>query len=170
MTEQKKSSGALIALGAIMIILGLLAIAMPMGTSFAMAFILGWILLFGGIIQLAYAFTSKSMGAFALKIILAIISMIIGGFLLYNPMPALLTLTVLLTAFLIVGGLFAIIGAFAVQQGRGIMVFGGFMSLILGSLIWSQMPIASLWVIGLLVGLNLLFSGFTMLAQGLSWR
>ena len=87
-----------------------------------------------------------------------------------NPIPALLTLTVLLTAFLIVGGIFAIIGAFAVQQGRGIMVFGGFMSLLLGILIWSQMPISSMWVIGLLVGLNILFSGFTMLATELSWR
>ena len=170
MTEQKKSSGALIALGAIMIILGLLAIAMPLGTTFAITFILGWLLLLGGIIQLVYAFTSKSMGAFAMKMLLAIISIIIGVFMLANPIPALLTLTVLLTTFLIVGGLFAIIGAFAVQQGRGIMVFGGFMSLILGSLIWSQMPISSLWIIGLLVGLNILFSGFAMLAAGLSWR
>ena len=170
MTEQKKSSGALIALGAIMIILGLLAIAMPLGTTFAITFILGWLLLLGGIIQLVYAFTSKSMGAFAMKMLLAILSIIIGIFMLQNPIPAILTLTVLLTTFLIVGGLFAIIGAFAVQQGRGIMVFGGFMSLILGSLIWSQMPISSLWIIGLLVGLNILFSGFAMLAAGLSWR
>ena len=170
MSEQKKSSGALTALGAIMIILGLLAIAMPIGTTFAITFILGWLLLFGGIIQLGYAFSSKSMGGFALKILLAIISIIIGVFMLANPIPAVLTLTVLLTAFLIVGGIFAIIGAFAVQQGRGIMVFGGFMSLILGALIWSQMPISSMWVIGLLVGLNLLFSGFSMLATGMSWR
>lgn len=170
MAEQKKSSGALIGLGVIMIILGLLAIAMPIGTTFAITFILGWLLLFGGIIQLIYAFTSKSLGGFALKILLAIISIIIGIFMLANPIPALLTLTVLLTAFLIVGGIFAIIGAFAVQQGRGIMVFGGFMSLLLGILIWSQMPISSMWVIGLLVGLNILFSGFTMLATELSWR
>ena len=170
MAEQKQSSGASTALGIIMIILGLLAIFVPVYTTLAIPFILGWLLLFGGIIGFVYAFTSKSLGGFAWKTLLAILSIIIGIFMLQNPIPAILTLTVLLTTFLIVGGLFAIIAAFAVQQGRGIMVFGGFMSLILGSLIWSQMPIATTWVLGLLVGLHILFSGFAMVAAGSSWR
>jgi len=165
---EKQSSGAHTGIGIILIILGFLAILTPIVSTFAITFILGWILLIVGIMQLIFAFTSKGWGSAALKIITGILALIIGILMLVNPIPGVLTLTLLLTAWLIVSGIFYIIGSFAVRPNKqwSWMLFSGIISLILGMLIWSQWPISAVWVIGLLVGLQIMFIGFALLAGG----
>ena len=172
MAQLKKHSGVTIVLGAIMIILGLVAIVMPIAATFAIAVLLGWLLVIGGIMQFIFAFTTKGAGAFAWKLVTGIIAFIIGALLLANPIPSVLTLTLLLTTFLIICGIFSIITAFAVRPGKnwGWMLFGGIISVLLGWLIWSQWPISATWVIGLIAGLKILFVGFAMIATGMDSR
>ena len=88
------------------------------------------------------------------------------------PFEGVLALTLLLAAFLLVQGVFQIVAAYRIRPGRswGWMLASGIATLILGVLIWLGWPGAALWIIGLLVGIHLLFSGFSLVMLALAAR
>ena len=94
----------------------------------------------------------------------------IGVLIFDRPIAAAATLTLLIAAFLIVGGIFRIAAALTMRfEGWVWSLISGVIALLLGLMIWWQWPEASLWVIGLFVGIEVLFNGWTwvMLALGL---
>ncbi len=85
-----------------------------------------------------------------------------------NPLGGAVTLTVILAIVLVVDGVFRSILAFQVRPRTGWMwlLFGGLVSIVLGIMIWQQLPSSALWILGLLLGINLIFSGVTFLMLG----
>jgi uncharacterized membrane protein HdeD (DUF308 family) len=164
--------GWLLALGILMVILGMLAIGAPVVATIAVQFALGWILVVGGIAEGIHAFMAQGWRGFLLELLSAILYLAVGILLLVNPVGGALALTVVLAIFLIVEGVFKIIMAMRVRdhRGWGWLLASGILSLVLGVLIWSEWPASGLWVIGLLVGIQVLFTGWALLMLALAAR
>jgi uncharacterized membrane protein HdeD (DUF308 family) len=143
--------------------------AAPMFAGASIAMIVGIALLLGGIGQLIFAFKS-GMGLFS--ILFAVLTIIMGGYMLANLDAALGALTIFLAVYLIVSGFAEIMVAYQARpaEGAGWAMFSGFLSVILGALIWSQFPLSGAWAIGILLGIRLLFSGLSLMMLGFAAR
>lgn len=164
-----KSSGWAVALGIVMIILGIIAIAAPTLTSIAVELVLAFLFVFGGLIQLIYAFQHHQRGgSLALSLVLGILAILAGILLLVNPLAGVLSLTLLIGIYFFVDGVFRVFLAFQIKPQRrwGWVLTNGILMIILGILIWSQWPTNTAWVLGLLVGIGLLFNGLATLLYG----
>jgi uncharacterized membrane protein HdeD (DUF308 family) len=172
METLSRNWGWLLALGILMIVLGAFAIAAPYGATLAVQFALGWILVIGGIAEAIHAFMARGWGGFLLELLSAILYLVVGVLLLVNPVGGALALTIVLAVFLIVEGIFKIMMAMRVRdhRGWGWLLASGVLSVILGVLIWAEWPASGLWVIGLLVGIQLLFTGWSLVMLALAAR
>ena len=168
----KKDSTALMILGIVTVILGVLAMMAPLMTGMAIALLVGILLIAGGIMRTMFAFKCKSWGKGILTFLLGLLTLLTGLFMVFRPGVALASLTLLLAAFFVVDGIFEIMGAFGLKpiQGWGWMLFGGVVSILLGIMIWRQWPVSGVWAIGILVGIKLLFAGFAMTGIGAAGR
>ena len=167
--EIKKNSGLTITIGVIVLLMGFLAMGSPLIAGLSVSLMVGGMLIIGGIAQLVFAIKSDN-GIFA--IIIAVLMVIVGGYMISNPAAALASLTIFLAAYLIVSGVFEALLAFQVKpaKGWGWELFNGIISLLLGAMIWNQFPISGAWAIGILFGVKLLFSGWTLIMFGLAAR
>lgn len=160
----QKHRGWFIFLGIVLILAGTAAIIAPMWAGLALEILIGWILVFAGVSQLIHCFGSKSWGAFFLRFLGGLLYLAAGVMLLLYPMRGMLTLTLLLAILLVVQGIFRIFTSFQIRQysNWGWMLVGGLISLVLGLLIYFQWPSSGLWILGLFLGIDLLFAGWTM--------
>lgn len=167
--EIKKNAGLTIFLGVTVALMGLLAMGSPFIAGLSIAIAVGFLLIVGGVSQTFFAIKARS-GIFS--IILGILSVIAGIYMVANPGTALATLTMFLAIYLIVSGVFESIMAFQLKpaSGWGWALFSGIMSAILGVMIWSQFPLSGAWAIGILVGVKLLFSGWSLIMFGIAAR
>lgn len=172
MEALSRNWGWLLALGILMIILGVLAIAAPQVATIAVQLMLGWILVISGVAEGIHAFMARGWGGFLLELLSAILYLVVGILLLTNPLEGALALTILLAVFLIVEGIFKIITALGVREHRawGWLLASGIISVILGLMIWAEWPASGLWVIGLLVGIQLVFTGWALVMLSLAAR
>jgi uncharacterized membrane protein HdeD (DUF308 family) len=171
--EIKKATGWVIALSIALIILGILAILMPtLGSAFFTATI-GWLALISGIIMIVQSFQSKPVRGFWLNLIVGIFYVIAGLYILFNLGAAILALTLAFGILFIAEGVFTIIMGFTNRTGNSmswLVVLNGIITLILGILVLNNWPFSALWLIGLYVGISLLFSGISLLAASLAVR
>ena len=167
-----KSWGWLFALGVALIVTGIAAICLPMTATLAIEIVLGWLLIIGGIIHGIHAFTARRWGGGIFNVLAAILYVVVGIMLLAHPIAAILTLTMLLAAFFFIEGIFKIAMALQMRSmsNWGWMFFSGLVALALGVLIWIGWPATAAWVIGLLVGIDLIFGGWAMVFVALSVR
>jgi uncharacterized membrane protein HdeD (DUF308 family) len=171
--EAKKATGWLIALSIVMILTGIVAIAMPGISSVTFTLILGWLLLFNGIVRIVNSFRSKPIRGFWLSLIVGILYTISGVIVIANPIGAVLTLTWLFGFLLIFEGIVTIISAFVNKTGRSLawlLGLDGVITLILGILVLSQWPQSAIWLIGLYIGISILMSGISLLVISLATR
>ncbi|NIO09787.1 MAG: HdeD family acid-resistance protein [Deltaproteobacteria bacterium] len=168
----KENSGWSIAIGIILIILGIFAIGSPLITGVAVAIMVGSFLLVGGIVQFVFAFKAGSWGAGLLNFIGGALSVVCGVLMIAHPLYGLTFLTLLLAAFFVVEGISKIIFSFQVRpaQNWGWILFSGVVALLLGGMIWYQWPLSGAWAVGLLVGIDILMSGWSIVAIGLAAR
>ena len=160
---------AFVTLGIILIVVGTIAMAMPLVASLATAVTFGVLLLIGGVAQLAGAFWTRDWSGFLLSLLMGVLYAVLGLFFLRDPGDALLAMTLLLACVLMVGGLFRIIGSVMYQFPHwGWVLVGGIINLALGIMIWQQWPVSGLWVIGLVVGIDLIFTGWTWVMLALA--
>ena len=172
MEALSRNWGWLLALGILMIILGVFAIGAPVVATIAFQVVLGWLLVIGGIAEAIHAFMAQNWRGFLFELLSAILYIVVGALLLFNPLLGAAALTLLLAVFLVVEGIFKIIMALRVRdhRGWGWLLASGIVSLILGAMIWAQWPASGLWVIGLLVGIQLLFTGWSLVMLALAAR
>lgn len=172
LAEAKKNAGLLIFLGVLTVILGVLAIAAPMITGITVAVFVGFLLLFTGIMRIVYAFKSGQWGSGIWGTIIGLLGAVAGLLLIFRPMVGLLTLTLLLAIYFFVDGISEIIAAFKIKpdQGWGWVLFNGVIALLLGIMIWRQWPMSGSWAIGVLVGVHILITGWTMIVLGTGAR
>jgi uncharacterized membrane protein HdeD (DUF308 family) len=172
MEALSRNWGWLLAVGILMIILGVVAIGAPVVATIAVQFMLGWLLVISGIAEGMHAFMVQGWRGFLFELLSALLYLGVGILLLVNPLEGALALTIVLAVFLLVEGIFKIIMALRVREHRGWgwLLASGIVSLILGALIWAQWPASGLWVIGLLVGIQLLFTGWALVMLALAAR
>ena len=168
--EFHKSWGWLFTLGICMVVLGIAAICLPIVATLAVEIIVGWLLILGGIIHAINAFSAKQWGGSAMNMLAALLYAVVGVLLLGHPVAGVLTLTLILAAFFLVEGVFKIIMAVQMRSmpNWGWMFASGLIALVLGAMIWIGWPATAAWIIGLLVGIDLIFGGWAMLFIALS--
>jgi uncharacterized membrane protein HdeD (DUF308 family) len=149
--------------GILMFILGILAVSLPQMFSIGIAIVLGWLILFAGILHLIFAFHSYYVAGFLRQVLLAAFYGMVAIYLLANPLLGVVTLTLLLAVFLLLEGGVEILLYFSIRrfQHSWWVLVDGIATLILGILMCSQWPPSSPWVIGTLVGISLMFSGIS---------
>jgi len=164
----KKDSTALIVLGILTVILGVLAMMTPLMTGVAVALILGFLLIAAGITRTIFAFKCKSWGKGILVFVLGLLTLLVGLYMVVRPGLALATLTLVLAIYFFVDGIFEIVEAFDLKplKGWGWMLFGGIVSILLGIMIWRQYPLYGPWAVGILLGIKLFFIGLIMVTGG----
>ena len=160
--------------GAIMIGLGVLAIIAPVVATIAVGIFLGWIFLIGGIVGLVTVFAQRNIAAFLWNLITAALAIVVGILLIWNPVEGALSLTIVLTAFFIVEGIFQIAASLAYRDvmggSWGWMLVSGLCDLALAAIIILGWPVSATWAIGLLVGVNLITSGWAMVMVAIAGR
>lgn len=162
-----------IVLSIILIIFGVLAITLPMATSAGVVMIIGWLVIFDGLAQLAHAAQSKGIGHIVWKILVALFYLVAGAYLLAHPALGVAGFTLVLAIFLCAEGLADVVAYFSTRKAGGSspwMLVDGIITLVLGFMIWNQWPVASLWVIGTLVGISMVMTGTTRLLMTLAVR
>ena len=168
----KKDSTALIILGVLTVILGVLAMMAPLMTGVTVALILGFLLIAAGIVRTIFAFKAQSWGKGILAFVLGLLTLLVGLYMVFRPGMALATLTLVLAAYFFIDGIFEIFEAFDLKplKGWGWMLFGGIVSIILGIMIWRGWPASSMFIVGILVGIKLIFAGWAMVGIGAAGR
>jgi uncharacterized membrane protein HdeD (DUF308 family) len=131
----------------------------------------GILLLVGAGVQVVTALWARKWRGFFLHLLTGILYLVAGVFLIENPVEAALGLTLMIAAYLMVGGIFRIVLALVDRfHSWGWVLLSGFISLCLGVSIWRQWPLSGLWVIGLFVGIEMLFSGLSWVMLGMTLR
>lgn len=158
-------SGTAIAIGVVMVILGLIAIARPLYATIASTLVFGWLFIFAGITQIAHAVGSRGAGQLIWKLLLGVLYVGAGIIVLTNFLSGALALTLILGITLFVRGVIQVILAFDIRPARswGWVLFGGILEIILGIFIWSEWPFNADWIVGLWVGVGLLVNGIWMI-------
>ena len=160
--------------GIILFILGLLAIIVPPIATIAVEVLVGWLLLMSGIVGLVATIRMRGAPGFGWSLVSAILGIVAGVVLLAWPLSGALSLTMILTGFLVLEGVISIFYALEHRRelsGRwGVMVFSGIVDLLLAGIIFAGLPGTAAWAIGLLVGVNLVFGGSAMIAMALHAR
>jgi uncharacterized membrane protein HdeD (DUF308 family) len=170
--RSQRSSNPSLGLPIILIILGVLAIALPMATSVGVVRILAWLVIFDGVAQLFFAFQAEGAGRTTWKLLVAILYLGGGIYLLVHPLVGLAGLTFLLAIFFFAEGFMDIVTYIATRRigGSGWLLLHGIVTLILGLMVWTRWPLSSLWMIGTLVGISMLLTGVTRLMMALEVR
>jgi uncharacterized membrane protein HdeD (DUF308 family) len=168
----RQQRGWFVALAVLMTALGLGAIAFPLSASVAVTLLVGVVLVIAGIGQLLHALRVSRWPGFLITLLSALLSLAVGTLVLLYPLSGVLSLTLLVGTFLLVGGTLKIILAFRVRPGLSWqwLLFAGGLAVLLGVLILLQWPVAAGWVLGVLIGIDLLFSGLWMLTLTLATR
>jgi len=168
--EAIKHSGKLIAIGVLLIVCGTLGLIAETAFSYASIGILGAVALVGGVFMGIHAFQSKGWKTFLIQSFFAALYIALGVFVWMAPLAALEGLTIWLAALFLITGVLRIIAA--IQNGSGGGVFwpalSGVLSIVLGVMILNSWPEGATWVPGLLLAIELLLQGWTLLFIGLA--
>jgi uncharacterized membrane protein HdeD (DUF308 family) len=161
----------LLGMGFALMILGVVAIGSSLIATFTTVLVFGILLLLGAIFEVVTAIWGRSWRGFILHLLAGVLYLIAGLFMIDNPLEAALGLTLLMAACLLVGGILRIVLSVIERfDGWGWMLLNGVVSVVLGMAIWQQRPFSGLWVIGLFVGIEMLFSGLSWVMLGLAVR
>ena len=161
----------LVVLGIALIVLGTVLLASPVIATLATVTVLGVLILAGGVIETVGAFWCHEWSGFFLALLSGILGLVVGLMLLGNPIQGGLTLTILLASFLFVGGIFKAVAAIAHRfEGWGWLLLSGVIDVVLGVLIWRELPMSGLTIIGVLIGISLIFRGVSWLMVGFALK
>jgi uncharacterized membrane protein HdeD (DUF308 family) len=161
--------------GVVLALLGILAIAAPMVATLATSIFIGWLLIAVAVLGLYAEFSAgKDAPGFWWNLITSLLYLAAGILLLWNPVTAALSLTIVLAAYLLAGGVAKLVLGFQhktdIPQAWGWVVFSAVVDIVLGLLLVTGLPGTALWAIGLLVGINLLMMGVAIVLTALSCK
>ena len=161
----KDAAGISIGWAILMILLGFVAVLLPLAAGIGVSIVVSWIVTFGGVSYLVYAFAATGTGAFLWRVLIGAIYVLGGGYLAFHPALALESLTLVVAVIFFLEGSMEIAAFFQLRaaSGSGWILIDAVVTLLLAYLIWRPWPFSSLWAIGTLVGANLIFRGFTWL-------
>jgi len=166
------SFGWSLALAILLTIAGLFAILVPIVSGIAITLIVGWFFTVVGILHFLFAWKTHSTGGVFWEILLGFLYLFSGLYLIVHPLAGLVSLTLFLAIYFLFKGIVQILHFFQLQPRHGSywLLFDGIISLILAVMIWRSWPFSAVWVVGTLVGISMLFTGFSRLMLTLSLR
>lgn len=164
----RSKSGWIVALGVVYVIAGLIALSSVVFATKVTVFVVGIMMLISGIAEVINAFQFKSWGKFLLWLLLGALYILAGLVTFENPLLAAAILTLVLGAALVVSGVMRIILAFGMREGISwtSLVLSGVVTLLLGVIILAHWPVSSLFVLGVLLGVDLLIIGIGWIFVG----
>ena len=168
----RAKSGWIIVLGVIYAIAGVIALGSVVTATVASVFVVGIMMVVAGVAEVINAFQVKTWGRFVLWMLLGALYVVAGFVTFENPVLAAAILTLALGVALMASGIMRIILAFSVKEGMPWMwiVVSGGVTLLLGSMILTRWPVSSLYVLGLFLGVDLVFAGTGWIGLGLALR
>jgi uncharacterized membrane protein HdeD (DUF308 family) len=163
--DVKRSTGIFTGIGVLLILLGAFAVLIPNIASWGMTVLVGWILVIGAAFLFAWSFTAPGALNVVARIAWSILTLAAGLFLLINPDKGAKALTLILIIYFLAAGVVRLSAAFAQRgiPGAGWLGLNGGLSLIIGLIFLADYPHSADWAIGLLVGIDLIFSGWTLI-------
>ena len=160
--------------GILLSVIGLAAMIVPPLASLAITIFLGWMFLVSGIAGLVATYWARNMPGFWWSLISAALAVLAGGILLARPMQGVLTLTIVIGAYFLAEGVATIMYALEHRKelsGRwSWLLIAGLMDIVIAFFIIAGLPGSAEWAIGLLVGINMLFGGATLIGMALAAR
>lgn len=158
----RNASPRLFWLGLVLVLLGLAAIAFPEFSTLAATLLVGWVLLIAGISIFISSFWIHGTGPFFAANLFGLLSGVAGIFLLFNPLAGAVTLTLIVGIMFIFQGAAELIFALEARPAAGWvgMLVSGIASIVLALIIVSGWPGISSIVLGILLGINFLTTGF----------
>ena len=168
----KQAAGASIGWGIVMVLLGVLALFLPLATGIGVSIAVSWIIVFSGIAYVASAFAARGAGSFLWRLLIGAVYILGGLYLAFNPGLALESLTLAMAVMFFIEGVLETVTFFQFRPlpGSGWVLFNGIVTLFLAYLIWRPWPGSSIWAIGTILGINLIMSGFTRLMYSVAAR
>jgi uncharacterized membrane protein HdeD (DUF308 family) len=168
----RRSWRELMTVGVLAVFVGGVAIVVPAVAAVGTAIFIGCILVVAGMFLVAAAFTAHSLGSLIVRLLWALLTVVVGVWLLAEPHHGAVSLTLLLGIYFLLMGLTRI--AIAVvgrgRSGAGLVGLSGVAGLIIGVLVLAKLPSSADWAIGLLVGIDLIFAGWTLTSVALVGR
>jgi uncharacterized membrane protein HdeD (DUF308 family) len=158
--------------GILLVVLGLGAMILPPLASLAVTIFLGWMFLISGVAGFAFTLWARQMPGFWWSLVSAALAIVAGVVLLAQPVQGTLTLTIVVGAYFLAEGVTSIM--YALQHRRELserwswMLFAGLMDVLIAGIIIAGLPGSALWAVGLLVGINLLFGGISLIGMALA--
>ena len=161
--------GGVVALGAVYLLAGLIALYSVATATVASVFVVGIMMIISGVAEVINAFQLKAWGKFLLWVLLGVLYIVAGFVTFENPLLAAALLTLILGAALVASGIMRIILAFSIREGApwiGV-AFSGVITLLLGLVVLAHWPVSSLYTLGLFLGIDLVFAGVGWIGTGL---
>lgn len=161
-----------IVLSVLLMVAGAIAIALPMIAGIGITLVVGWLLILSAVLHFAFAWGGGRTSVVVWQILLGLAYGFIGFYVLANPVAGLAGLTFAIAIYLFVEGVLEFILSFQIRPapGSGWLLVDGIVTLILAVMIWSTWPSSAAWVVGVLVGISMFFSGMTRLMLSLAVR
>jgi uncharacterized membrane protein HdeD (DUF308 family) len=166
-SELKRMRRWLMVAGALSLIGGAVAIILPNIASVATAIFVGWLLVFAAVLDVVDAFANRADARrTALRMLLGLLTFAAGLYLLLSPLDGTFTLTVMLVIWFVAIGIARIVIGIEERgtPGAGLLILSGTLSLVLGLMIALGLPESATWAIGLIVGIDMVFSGVQLIA------
>ena len=170
--EVRETGSSMVLLGIVQVITGILAILAPIAAGTAVVWVIGIVLLVVGGFWLFGAFKEETFASGAVTFLGGLLYLLGGILVILHPLAGLGFLGTLLAIFLFLRGIIQIQASFAVkpEKGWGWLLFGGILAIVLGVLLMAKWPLAGMWAFGVFVGIELLFTGMTVLMFGSDLR
>lgn len=168
-----KNWGFFLVWGILLVLLGAFAITATTVTTLISVVFLGFVILISGLVVIIDSFTFwwRKGSGFFFHIIIGLLYFIVGVMLVKSPLEGSISITLILGILYTVVGIFRLISSVSLRSPRwGWSFFNGIISLLLGILILSSWPASSLFIIGLFVGIDLLFTGWTYIMASIAAR
>ena len=160
----RSAHGWLIAAGITSLALGTAAVIYDSTATIASVVLFGWLLMFAGLMQIAHAFQVRSWSGFFLYLLDGLVRAAVGTLMVIYPTSGAQALTLVLSFYFIVAGVFRTIGSISLQfPSWGWSVASGLISIALGAMLAAQWPSSGQWFIGLAVGIDLILYGWALL-------
>lgn len=161
-----------IILSVLMIVAGLVAIAVPPAAGIAVTILVGWLLVFSGLMHFVFAWHTRNAGGMIWELLVAVAYVLSGGYVLSHPLLGMVSLTLALAIYLFAEAVLEFVLGIILRPlaGSAWLLVDGVITLVLAVMIWRTWPSSTAWVLGILVGVSMLFSGISRLMISLAAR
>lgn len=168
----RQASTASVIWGALLIIFGLVAVALPLVAAVAVNIAVAWLIFLAGVVHLILGFRAHGAGSLIWKVLVGLAYLFFSVYLFTHPVLGVVSLTLLLASLFLLEGIFDIALFFNLRSlpGSSMFLVDGIITLVLGLMIYMQWPSSAAWAIGTLVGASMMVSGITRVMLSLTVR